>query len=79
MRKRIFTKSGLVASSDFTRVKSHRASLEENHKAFIAVNMTSEEGKYEPKPYELVNCMVFGTVKKIPYSAVKSAGFTNWW
>lgn len=69
-----------MGSSDFTRVMSHRASLELNHKEFedssIALLCKSiPVESYEPSPNTLVSFMFGGKIMKEKYSIVKSAGY----
>ena len=70
-----------MGSSDFTRVMSHRASLELNHKQFenssIALLCKSipVEGPKEPSPNTIVSFMFGGRIMKEKYSIVKSAGY----
>jgi hypothetical protein len=71
-----------VGSSDFTRVKSYRASLELNHKEFenssIALLCKSMpvEGLKEPSPNTLVRVKCFGKYITCTYATAKSAGFS---
>lgn len=84
MRKRIQIRGGLVGSSDFTRVMSHRASLELNHKQFenshlaLMAKSFPMESK-EPTPETLVHVFCISRYILCPYSTVKNAGFTNWY
>jgi hypothetical protein len=81
MRKRIQIRGGLVGSSDFTRVMSHRASLELNHKEFenshlaLMAKSITVESSSEPSPNTMVAFMYCGTVMKAEYHIVKSAGY----
>ena len=84
MRKRIQIRGGLVGSSDFTRVMSHRASLELNHKQFenshlaLMAKSFPVESK-EPSPETLVHVFCINRYILCAYGTVKSAGFTNWY
>lgn len=79
MRNRMKIRCGLVASSDMTRVKSHRCALERaheefiNNKAFLAITATAPS---EPTENTMVYTTVFGKKVQMSYSIVKSAGFT---
>lgn len=81
MRKRIQIRGGLVGSSDFTRVMSHRASLELNHKEFenshlaLMAKSITVESSSEPSPNTIVSFMFGGRIMKEKYSIVKSAGY----
>ena len=73
-----------MASSDYSRVKSHRAALELNHEQFenshlalMAKSFPME--KREPTPETLVKVFCINRYISCPYGIVKSSGFTNWY
>lgn len=82
-RKRIELKTGLVASSDFRKVKAYRASLQNYHKEFEGSELKAVLDTIPIKEVELsdntiVKVKVFDSWVNITYGKAKSCGFTNY-
>jgi hypothetical protein len=80
-RKTFKVRRTIVGSSDFSRVKSHRADLELNHKEFVKnVSLMAIEVKEisEPSPDTLVRVLCGGKYILCEYKVVKAAKYNNY-
>ena len=81
MRKRFQVKGGIVGSSDYSRVKSHRATLELNHKEFVKnVSLMAIEVKErkELSPTTIVQVLCNGKYISCEYDVVRKAKYNNY-
>ena len=81
MRKRFQVKGGIVGSSDYSRVKSHRATLELNHKEFVKnVSLISfkEVERKELSPTTIVQVLCNGKYISCEYDVVRKAKYNNY-
>lgn len=80
-RQRIKIRRGLVGSSDKATVSAIKAVRQFNHGEFIKSELyvrCKSEGRYIPKDNELVKVRCLGKYVIMPYSVVKSAGYSNY-
>lgn len=83
-RKRFQVKTNLLGSSEFSKLLSKKAILEEAHREFLESDLKDKiesmpSNSREPKDSDFVKVVILGKVELVQYSIVKKTGYKwNW-